>query len=182
MEDASIQEPRAGSLRLARAADAADIAAVTIDGLRSYAEWSPGWQLDAPPPSSDAWLGSTLARPDVWWLVSCEPETGAVVGHVSLAHTTTLDREAVDGRVQLWQLFVTRPFWGSGVADQLLTNAIATATDRGYEQLTLWTPNGASRAKRFYERAGLVRTGQRRHDSRLGLSAVEYKLALQSKA
>ena len=49
--------------------------------------------------------------------------------------------------------------WGTGMADALMgetCGVLSTAASRA----VLWTPSGAARAQRFYERRGFVRTGR----------------------
>lgn len=51
--------------------------------------------------------------------------------------------------------------WGTGIADALMgetCGVLSTAATRAI----LWTPSGAARAQRFYERWGFVRTGRDR--------------------
>jgi len=78
------------------------------------------------------------------------------------------------GTVYLWQLFV-RPNWqGHGIATQLMQAAGTEAAERGYRGMRLWTPQGARRARRFYEREGWSVTGRTNPNSPFGLPTVEY--------
>jgi hypothetical protein len=52
--------------------------------------------------------------------------------------------------------------------------AVAEAMRRGFSQMRLWTPEGAARARRFYEREGWSRTGRVHRHSAVGLPTVEY--------
>jgi ribosomal protein S18 acetylase RimI-like enzyme len=81
------------------------------------------------------------------------------------------------GTVNLWQLFV-RPAWlGRGVGQHLMRSALTEAHRRGFARLRLWTPRGAARARRFYERERWTPTGNERDESPIGLPIVEYERA-----
>jgi GNAT superfamily N-acetyltransferase len=76
--------------------------------------------------------------------------------------------------VFIWQLFV-RPAWhGHGTATALVRAAGAEALTRGFSHMRLWTPEGAARARRFYEREGWALTGRVHPKSDFGLPTVEY--------
>ena len=73
--------------------------------------------------------------------------------------------------LELWQIYVLKPWQGQGVAQQLYDWAEAEARSRGGEnlQLTVYVDN--HRAKRFYERRGFVAVG--RYDFMVGKQADE---------
>jgi GNAT superfamily N-acetyltransferase len=76
------------------------------------------------------------------------------------------------------QLFV-RPAWqGRGIATRLMDAAAREARQRGFTRMRLWTPQGQSRARRFYEREGWTFTGAVHEDSPFGLPVVEYSRTL----
>jgi GNAT superfamily N-acetyltransferase len=161
-------------LRRATPADAAALAANVADGFASYSEWAPrGW---APPEMTTAVLRrlrSRLTRDDVWCLLALERE--GVVGHVLLAPTSGEEpRPAPPGVTNLAQMFVRRSWHGAGVAAALIGAAVAEADRRGFTTMRLWTPKGAARARRFYEREGWSATGAVHERSPSGLPTVEY--------
>ena len=55
-----------------------------------------------------------------------------------------------------------------------LRAAVAEALTRGFSHMRLWTPEGAARARRFYEREGWTLTGRVHRRSDFGLPMVEY--------
>jgi GNAT superfamily N-acetyltransferase len=140
-----------------------------------YRAWAPsGW---TPPVATTAeqvaGLAKALARPDVWCLLALDvPET---IGHVALSLRTMEDTDpAPVGTINLWQLFV-RPAWqGRGVATQLMSAAVDEARARGSNHMRLWTPQGAARARRFYEREGWTLTGGIHEETPFGLPVIEY--------
>jgi GNAT superfamily N-acetyltransferase len=160
--------------RIAAATDAPVIAGVLAEAFEGYRAWAPiEWTPPLPSPSDLVRLADALARPDAWCLLALDGDE--VIGHVALALLTVEDPQPPpDGTVNLWQLFV-RPAWqGHGVANQLIEAAVAEARRRGFTKMRLWTPQGAGRARRFYEREGWTPTGGVHEDSPLGLPVVEY--------
>lgn len=166
--------------RVAKPVDAEALSAVLAEAVAGYREWAPSdW---APPVLSAAdvsRLAGALARADVWCLVALDAEE--VIGHVALSPFTVENPEPPPpGTINLWQLFV-RPEWqGRGVATQLMDAAVGEAERRGFNRMRLWTPQGAARARRFYEREGWLLTGGLHGDSPFGLPLVEYARGLHS--
>jgi GNAT superfamily N-acetyltransferase len=166
--------------RLAQPADAEALSAVLAEAFAGYREWAPsGW---APPVLSAAvvsGLAGALARPDVWCLVALDAEE--IIGHVAVSLFTMENPEPPPpGTINLWQLFVRPECHGQGVATGLMDAAVGEAQRRGFNRMRLWTPEGAARARRFYEREGWVRTGDIHVDSPFGLPVVEYARGLDS--
>ena len=171
---------RETTLREAGTEDAAVLAATVAEGFASYLDWAPpGWE---PPAVDEASLGRLVARlrrADVWCVLALVD--GRPAGHVALSPVTTEDPGPLPaGQVFLWQMFVREPWRGHGVASTLMARAVAEATGRGFTAMRLWTPEGAARARRFYEREGWAPTGRRHEVSPSGLPTVEYGRALRS--
>ena len=112
-------------------------------------------------------------NPYVWFLVAVRD--GAVIGHVALSLSTREGSWPAAGRsVFVWQLFV-RPAWhGHGIGTMLKRAAVSEALSRSFSLTRLWTPEGARRARRFYEREGWALTGGAHRHSDFGLATVEY--------
>ena len=96
-------------------------------------------------------------------------EDGLVAGHVGF-----FPQPGVQDGAHLWQLFLRPPWWGSGVAGDLLRQAVAAALDQGYRRMRLITPRDQVRARAFYEREGFSHTGWEALEQPLGLVLVEY--------
>ena len=164
--------------RVAEPADAAAISAILGEAFEGYRSWAPSdW---APPVLTQAGVArfaDALGRSDVWCLLALDDER--VIGHVALSLFSMEDPGPPPvGTINLWQLFV-RPAWqGRGVATWLLEAAAGEARQRGFTRMRLWTPQGQSRARRFYEREGWTFTGGVHEDSPFGLPVVEYTLTL----
>jgi GNAT superfamily N-acetyltransferase len=175
-QDAPHRQPI--TTRRAGPGDAGTLATTLAEAFESYREWAPaGWLPPSQSAETTAALAEALSRPDVWCLLA-ESQSGPV-GHVALSPTTIVQPEpAPAGTVNLWQLFV-RPSWqGRGVARRLMRSAVTEAHRRGCARLRLWTPRGAARARRFYEREGWTPTGNERDESPIRLPIVEYERAL----
>jgi len=169
--------PEPITTRLAGPGDAGTLLTTVAEAFESYREWAPaGWQPPSQSAEATKLLAEALSRPDVWCLVA-ESHSGPV-GHVALSPTTIVQPEpAPVGTVNLWQLFV-RPGWqGRGVGRRLMRSALSEAHRRGFARVRLWTPRGAARSRRFYEREGWTPTGNERDESPIGLPIVEYERA-----
>jgi GNAT superfamily N-acetyltransferase len=167
--------------RIASRADASAIAAVLAEAFDGYRCWAPAeWAPPvSTPPAEVARLAQALARPDVWCLLALDGSE--LIGHVALSLLTAEDPEPPpSGTINLWQLFV-RPAWqGSGVVRQLMDAAVAEARWRGFTTMRLWTPQGAARARHFYEREGWTLTVGLHDASPFGLPVVEYSRQLEA--
>jgi GNAT superfamily N-acetyltransferase len=147
------------------------------EGFASWIAWAPvGWTPPVTMPADPAdisRLAERLAQPEVWCLIALD---GAhVAGHVGIAPTTREDpAPAPAGTTNLWQLFVRRPWRGTEVGRELMAAAAAEAGRRGFQTMRLWTPKGAGRARRFYEREGWTLTDAVHENTPIGLPTVQY--------
>jgi GNAT superfamily N-acetyltransferase len=159
---------------LATRSDAGAVAANISEGSDSYRAWAPAdWTQPVVGEGDFERFAAALARPDVWFLVAVSD--GEVIGHVALSLSTREDPgPPPPGTVFVWQLFV-RPAWhGQDVATELMRAAVAEAATRGFSHMRLWTPEGAGRARRSYEREGWTLTGRANRRSEFGLPTIEY--------
>jgi GNAT superfamily N-acetyltransferase len=165
------------ALRPATAADAGELARTVAEGFASYREFAPdGW---SPPEAAQeaASLRGHFADADFFCVLA--EAGGAPVGHVAFmpaSHSRSPSGEP--GLAHFFQLFVRRPWWGSGVARRLHGAAIDEAARRGYTAMRLFTPEHQARARRFYEREGWRLASAPRPAPGLGLDIVEYRRRL----
>jgi GNAT superfamily N-acetyltransferase len=165
-------------IRRATLADAPALAETVHQGFEGYRAWAPrGW--DPPPPQVDlARIRAAVVLPGTWCVLA--EDGGAPAGHVAFtpALTRSEPREPVPGLAHLWMLFVRAPWWGTGLAADLLGRAVAAAASRGYEAMRLETPAAHSRARAFYEREGWRAMRAPEYSPLLGLELVEYRRSL----
>jgi diamine N-acetyltransferase len=157
------------ALRRAGAEDAAAITetlAIGFDGYREFAAY--GWQppdvRSAPEPAR---LRARLDATATWAVIA--EDGGLAAGHAGF-----FPQPGVPSSAHLWQLFVRPPWWGTGLATELLTSAIEAAIARGYRRMRFYTPRDHARARRFYEREGFRHTEWEGLEEPLGLVLVEY--------
>jgi GNAT superfamily N-acetyltransferase len=74
----------------------------------------------------------------------------------------------------LSDLFLVPERWGTGLASELLSQAVAEAGARGLTAVRLYVAEGQLRARRFYEREGFAQVGGPM-DVGLGLPSLEYR-------
>jgi predicted N-acetyltransferase YhbS len=161
------------SIRPAAEADAAALAETVRQGFETYRAWAPrGWE---PPPASlhVAGIRGRLGAAGTWCVLA-EAAGGEPAGHVALRPAGAEERALA----HLWMLFVREPWWGSGLAGELLARATAEATARGYAAFRLYTPVAHARARAFYEREGWRAAGAPAYEHGLALELVEYRRAL----
>jgi GNAT superfamily N-acetyltransferase len=174
-------QPEADSLRIRMATpeDAPALAVTTRLGFESYRAWTPAeWR--PPPPSLEVHsIRERLRQATTWCAMALEP-SGEPAGHVGITHAAERDRPHVriPGRAHLWMLFVRPPWWGSGLAARLHGLGLEEAARRGYANIRLYTPNGAARARAFYEREGWALASKPFLEPLLGLELVEYRRGL----
>lgn len=165
-------------LRPVTVEDAGAIAETTREGFESFREWAPP-SYDPPHVAMEAQrVREGLRRPDVWGRIATDD--GRVAGHVLIAQAREREepRPEIPGLCHLWQLFIRRPWWGSGLATELNGLAVDEARRRGYERMRLHTPVGNLRARAFYEREGWATDGVQRPEPLLGIALVEYRRRL----
>ena len=166
-------------IRVAVPDDARALAATTRLGFDSYRVWAPeGWR----PPPHALEVGSIrerLRQTTTWCAMAVEAD-GDQAGHVGITHAADRERPHIrlEGRAHLWMLFVRPPWWGTGLAGRLHGLALEEAARRGYATIRLYTPNGAARARAFYEREGWELASRAFAEPLLGLELVEYRRGL----
>ena len=169
----------AWSLRPAGPEDAAQVARLQFEGFDGYRSFAPeGW---APPELGAArdHIRERLADPEVWCLVA--EEEGEPAGHVAFLPARLHPKTSDDpGLAHFWQLFVSEPWWGTGLATTLHAEAVREAAARGFAAFRLFTPAEQARARRFYEREGWTVFADPADAPDFGMPLVEYRLAIKS--
>jgi GNAT superfamily N-acetyltransferase len=166
-------------IRIALPDDALELAGTTRLGFDSYRAWAPeGWE--PPPHSLEIRSIRERLRQSTTWCAMALDESGQTAGHVGITHATERERPhiRIPGRAHLWMLFVRPPWWGTGLAARLHRLALEEAAHRGYETMRLFTPDGAARARAFYEREGWELASRAFSEPLLGLDLVEYRRVL----
>ena len=157
------------TLREATRADAGVMAATTPAGFEVYRAFAPAGWVPPTTRAERARIEERMAWPGTWALIAFDRDRPA--GHVGLL------ADAEPGTAYLWQLFVLRRYWGSGLAVTLHGAWPAAARERGHARGRLLTPAGQARARRFYERSGWRADGPPAHDDDIGFEIVEYRRA-----
>jgi GNAT superfamily N-acetyltransferase len=158
-------------VRPATLADAPALAETVLEGFESYRTWAPrGW--DPPAPALHlAGIRDRLPEPGCVCLLA--EDAAGPVGHV--AFVPARDEPGV---AHIWMLFVREPWWGTGLAADLLARAVASAAAEGYRAMRLHTPAEHARARRFYEREGWCAPAPAFYEPMLGLTLVTYRTDL----
>jgi GNAT superfamily N-acetyltransferase len=154
--------------------DVPSIMEAAESAILTYREWAPDWSPIPPSPETRERLsGLWEDEQKAWGLLAFAGETP--VGVISLSVATGVEATVPDPEtIYLWQMFVTRPWQGSGLAGALIDRLLEEARRRGYARILVWTPKGAAQARRFYEREGFELTGEEDPDSSFGLPLVQY--------
>ena len=161
------------TMRAPTRADVPRIAALVAEGFDTYRSFAPpGW---TPPPMQEheRYLVERLWNPDTWATLAERGDT--IAGIVSMTPTATSRRPVADPSLaHLWQLFIAREWWGSGLATALHAMVVGAARTRGFTHMRLFTPAEQARARRFYEREGW-RAVATMEDDDIGFPVVEYR-------
>ena len=156
--------------------DVPRIAALVADGFDTYRDFAPpGW---TPPAVAEheATLAARLFDSTTWAALAEQDDT--LAGYVATIPAATSRRPVADPRLaHLWQLFIARDWWGSGLAARLHGSAVEAGRARGFTAMRLYTPADQARARRFYERAGWWAAATVADDE-IGFAVVEYRLDL----
>jgi len=80
----------------------------------------------------------------------------------AFAHAVPRPQEV--NSAQIVAFFARPDVWGSGVAAQLMRELLHGLRDSGVQEVVLWTPRDAHRARGFYEKVGFTLTGNTRTD------------------
>ena len=164
--------------RAATPRDATIIAELTAAGFATYRDFAPdGWQprssMQEEGPVHDRLMrGDTHAR-----LAFDDSALVGVTGWMP-ALSTQPDRTPIPGRGHIWAVFVAQPWWGTGLASDLLAWSVATMRDSGHAAAQLWTPRDSERARAFYEREGWTTSGDAIFNADLALHVVLYEREL----
>jgi GNAT superfamily N-acetyltransferase len=148
-----------------------------MEGFASYRTWTKGeWEL---PARTEMLLGmmQRFTRDGSWCY--CGFTNSVPAGHAMARPELEQDeRTPLAGVTRLTHLFVRREHWGTGLAVTLHNLMLDGMRERGFTKAVLWTPIGAARSRRFYEREGWLETGELEPDSDLGLELMEYAIEL----
>jgi ribosomal protein S18 acetylase RimI-like enzyme len=116
-------------------------------------------------------LADEAAAPEELWrrraeegagLVNLIAETGGARSPGAGVGMATVKLEPdKGGRAHLLGMWVDPAYRGRGLATALLDDAVGWARDRGASEMVLWVADHNTRARRLYERAGFVATGDR---------------------
>jgi GNAT superfamily N-acetyltransferase len=157
------------TLRRATTEDAAVMAETVAIGFDGYREFAPpGWRPpDVQTAVELARIRARLDDEDTWAEIA--EDRGLVAGHLGF-----FPQRALPGTAHLWQLFLRPPWWGSGLAAELLHRALEAAAARGLRRMRLYTPRDQARARGFYEREGFAHTGWEGYEEPIRLVLVEY--------
>jgi ribosomal protein S18 acetylase RimI-like enzyme len=86
---------------------------------------------------------------------------GITCGATSVGMATVLLEPDAGDRAHLLGMWVDPGYRGHGVAMALLDHAVGWARERGAGEMILWVADHNAAARRLYERAGFVATGDR---------------------
>ena len=162
-------------LRPATLDDVPGIERVTRAGFEIYRAFAPpGWD-----PPSDMTHGTArrLVVPGTWSVVAVEEDEIAGFGAFSPARVGS-DGELIEGLAHIWAVFVLEPFWGTGMAGQIMDALIERIAADGFAQARLYVAAEQRRARGFYRREGWHEAGEPVYEPRLQLDLVEMRRAV----
>ena len=102
-------------------------------------------------------LPAQIGNPD--YRIRVAVDDGAIAGFCKMGPCGLPSPPVPEGAAELKQLYLLKPWHGTGVAQALMEWAIASARESGAAHMALSVYSDNHRAKRFYERYGLVEIG-----------------------
>ncbi|GAB1642447.1 N-acetyltransferase family protein [Krasilnikovia sp. MM14-A1259] len=146
-----------------------ELADVDIDPLAAmhvrawqagYAGIVPGDVLDALDPADFAERRRTGPVPPGARTLLAD-DGGAIVGFVSFGPYRSHETQGYDHTLgEVYAIYVDPVRWRSGAGRHLMAAARAALTESGARELRLWVLADNERARRFYERVGLLHDGE----------------------
>jgi len=68
--------------------------------------------------------------------------------------------EIAEDTIELWRMYILPEFWGTGAASEAMNWAFSEIKKIGYKRTILWVLEENTRAQRFYEKCGFIKTEQ----------------------
>ena len=118
--------------------------------------------LELAPDAFGSTLDAESPQPDEWWrgrLATSHTLLAEVDGAAVGIGTGIRDRHEIGSR-EIVGLWVEPEFRGRGIAREMIETLAVWARDAAAHAIALWVSDG-NPARRFYERAGFVATGER---------------------
>jgi RimJ/RimL family protein N-acetyltransferase len=146
-------------IRPLREADADELAALHLAVWRSaYGGLVPesGFATIDLAERAERWRATARGEATPPRAVLVAEDGGRLIGFVAFGEPRDDD---VDGAGEVLALYVDEAHWGTDVGHRLLSGARAALREQGHERFYLWVLTDNPRARRFYERAGLVHDG-----------------------
>jgi GNAT superfamily N-acetyltransferase len=141
----------------------ADVDPVAVLHVRTwqagYAGIVPAEVLDAMDPAMLAEHRRTRPEPPGAQTVVAD-DNGTIVGFASFGPYRAEDKAEAG---EVYAIYVDPDHWGTGAGRALMDRAKTELAAAGYTEMRLWVFTDNSRARRFYERAGLAPDGE--HDT-----------------
>jgi len=103
-------------------------------------------------------------------------DNGKIVGLVNYGQAREKNNDNIG---ELRSIYVLADFWGKGVGRSLFVAASAVLKDRGYDGFYLWVLKENDRARRFYEKMGMVCSGHVRTIAIGGKELVESRYEMK---
>lgn len=102
------------------------------------------------------------------------------VGVAGFCHLIPSRDPGAEGAAEIAAIYVSPAAWRKGIGRNLCAAAVRSATERGYERVTLWVLSGNLPGRRFYEAIGFEHDGGLKHEVMNGtrLEEVRYQMSL----
>jgi GNAT superfamily N-acetyltransferase len=156
-------------VRIAIGADAEAIERIRVRGWQAaYRHVFPAEALDQLEADWSRWQRQ-VETPPAGWSIFVVEDDDRVVGFVAVGPS----RDGTRGG-ELYAIYVDPDAWSTGAGRALIERAEERLAEQ-YDEATLWVLDDNPRARRFYEGAGWSPDGARKHEERLGVSALEVR-------
>ncbi len=166
-------------VRPARLDELPAVAQVRVASWRSaYAGLVPASELAAigRPDRLERWVERTAASTEVSTLVALRD--GEVIGFAAYGAERSDLAPAVDGRGEVYAIYVHPDHWGDGAGHALMTACRAALRASGYDAVSIWVLEGNTDGIAFYLRQGFEPTGDVTESTLDALPEARYARAI----
>ncbi|MDR5784259.1 GNAT family N-acetyltransferase [Caballeronia sp. LZ065] len=165
------------SVRLALAADAAEIARIHVNAWQvAYRSIFPAEFLASlSVPRRQALWSELIARGMP--RVMLAQRNDVTLGWIAWGASRDYDKNRTDAEIEA--VYIDPPHWRQGAGRMLIEEAVNAAASEGYRQMTLWALEENARGLRFYKALGFTLDGVFRTERVGGCEVCETRLRMR---
>ena len=104
----------------------------------------------------------------------CAEYEGKIIGHFNIRRSHDEDKPNAG---EVHGIYLIEEFWGKGYGKKMMSCAIDSLKQMGYNEIILWVLEENNRARRFYEKCGFVFDGTKKEEI-IGKPLIEIRYTI----